>query len=562
MNNILSTSLLNSDQSVSRPQTGSTAPSTVALVSNASLNLSNASIGALIKGIVSERHQRNIIIQTDKGSLTIVSDFPLKVGNEVVLQLQSTGTQTRVLILSVDGRSIDNKTVKKSAASAADANTSSRIASEQSSVASKTSKSASPVAPRAGAVGSSISPTSETNRGNSALNSQSSTASAGATAQQGGANTVVHGPIKPGLILPANVLTTEAVQAGDGVRQSQSSTTPTFNAGDRLTIHILSVSPAGKEPATPHPVSSAATTSPIQSTVIPEDGLQNHSRMLAQFPDSTARTVVSTPKGKIAIGAGRPGPDGTKITLEILDHSRTSHRANGTALELHRVFSALSREWPTLKEAIAHTLPQMAGSESNILTDGIPQPGKNLTSTLLFFMAALKSGHLRDWLGHKATAQPEIPLQGQTLAQLTSEFTQISRLATEPQPSGWQIFLIPLSIGGQLDQAKFYYRHLKGSGHEEGAAPTKRFVVEVDITRLGLLQLDGLVRPDQFDLICRCSRGLDTDMQRDIRDIFTEALEIGGMKGMLRFENGEVHPLNPFSDNCRPAPQTDSGVVI
>ena len=58
-------------------------------------------------------------------------------------------------------------------------------------------------------------------------------------------------------------------------------------------------------------------------------------------------------------------------------------------------------------------------------------------------------------------------------------------------------------------------------GEVEGAT---RFVVELELSRLGPLQLDGLVRQSRFDLIVRTTSPLAAEMRRDILGIFDDSI--------------------------------------
>jgi hypothetical protein len=67
-----------------------------------------------------------------------------------------------------------------------------------------------------------------------------------------------------------------------------------------------------------------------------------------------------------------------------------------------------------------------------------------------------------------------------------------------------------------------------------------RFVVDLDLSRLGRLQMDGLVqRADKrFDLILRMETPFSSEMRRDITQLFIGTIEAIGIKGGVTFQGG------------------------
>jgi hypothetical protein len=80
-------------------------------------------------------------------------------------------------------------------------------------------------------------------------------------------------------------------------------------------------------------------------------------------------------------------------------------------------------------------------------------------------------------------------------------------------------------------------RRRKKQDDDKGDTET-RFVLDVGLSRLGRIQLDGLIgeRDKRLDLIIRSQQPLPGAMRNDIRDIFINAGEITGMKGGLSFQ--------------------------
>jgi hypothetical protein len=198
-----------------------------------------------------------------------------------------------------------------------------------------------------------------------------------------------------------------------------------------------------------------------------------------------------------------------------------------------------------LKEAAAMVRPTGPEALTPPLLSAIPTPGPALASTILFFLSALKGGDLRGWLGDAATTLLEEIQDGRLSSRLSDDFAQLGRLASHPQPSAWQVMLIPIARDDNVEQLRLFYRHKPGQGEREADA-AGRFIVEAELKRFGVVQLDGLVKPKQFDLALRTDVPLTPDMQNDIRGIFGSALEIGGSSGTMRFETPSTASVDPF----------------
>jgi hypothetical protein len=95
-------------------------------------------------------------------------------------------------------------------------------------------------------------------------------------------------------------------------------------------------------------------------------------------------------------------------------------------------------------------------------------------------------------------------------------------------------------------------RKQQGANQQEKKSDDTRFVVEVDLTQLGELQLDGFVRKQekdvQFDLVLRSLTPLEPEVQQDIFEIYNATGAITGYKGSLTFQAVREFPVNPMED--------------
>ena len=87
-----------------------------------------------------------------------------------------------------------------------------------------------------------------------------------------------------------------------------------------------------------------------------------------------------------------------------------------------------------------------------------------------------------------------------------------------------------------------------------------RFVIDLDLSALGAMQLDGLVHGKRLDLILRSQAELPVAMRHDIARVFDDALDISGMEGSVIIEFTPEFPVSPFEEMRRGA--AASGEIV
>ncbi len=537
MSDILSTRS-SGETLVHRPQGGvAAAPVATVVVADASFKLPNLTVGTLITGVVAQQASRGaVVIKTDKGNLTIQSKVPLNVGNTVILQMQSVGVQSRIIILSVNGQPIgalENQPpgADKGVPTNAPLAVSTKTHSSHSSHPQPRGREVPPMQARSN-------PTAGPQT-NTSANPIAAEAASSARMDHGSAKS----PLTKGLVLPAQVL--ESAAPGSGAASSGIG----FRTGDMLTVRVLAVTVAGSAQLKPDVPPQTDPKNWLHTTVTSSVPAGGKNSVTPSSPDTGSNPqpglILATANSRLAISTAPPGPEGTGVLLEVISHS--AHRAGRIAAvsNSHQTFVKLAGEWASLKETVG--LLNTTGTQiaAPIIQPALPTPGATLASTILFFLSALKGGNFRNWLGHDNISQLESAQQGQLLARLGDDFVQLGRLTSEPQPSGWQVMLVPIVQGDGLEQIRMYYRHRQGS-NEKDEDLASRFIVEAELSRFGLVQLDGLVRPSQFDLVLRSDVEFATNMQDDIRSIFQSALEISSLNGAVRFEGRSEVAVDPF----------------
>jgi hypothetical protein len=250
--------------------------------------------------------------------------------------------------------------------------------------------------------------------------------------------------------------------------------------------------------------------------------------------------IVDSPDGVFTLATRQSLPVGTAIALEVLSLApKPALAATGAGKPDSLV--QLAHEWPALAEALEALRasdPQLAQALSE---HAIARPGPQLAGGVAFFIAALRAGDVRAWLGEQSVSALERSGRGRLAAKLGQEFRQLAGASNADTVGGdWRAWFVPVQDGGQIHQLRLFV-HKDGGGGQGGdaaAEPSTRFLVELDLTRLGALQIDGLAHAKRLDLVIRTKTALPASMRSDINAIFTKACEGAGVAGQIAFQAG------------------------
>jgi hypothetical protein len=247
--------------------------------------------------------------------------------------------------------------------------------------------------------------------------------------------------------------------------------------------------------------------------------------------------IVETPLGLFTLGAKVDVPEGTRLQFKVMTPPGAPDAAGGRPASL----AELSQHWSALDEALATLRAADPQAAQAVLDQTIAKPGPQLAGGLAFFLVALRGGgDLRRWLGDNAVQSLERSGRGRLLQRLSEEMREMARAgaADSAQPNEWRPMLMPVFDGEGIRQLRLFV-HRDGGNESEGDEPAgRRFLVDVEFTRLGQFQLDGLVGDKRLDLAVRTKAALPDDMKKQINAIYARSLEAAGFVGKLRFEAG------------------------
>lgn len=302
-------------------------------------------------------------------------------------------------------------------------------------------------------------------------------------------------------------------------------------SGTKFQISVVRIDPpqtAPNTPAQPSPqgLAQGATLSGIVTGTTPKG------QPIVQGPNATFALETTA---KVEVGSRvvvrvetQPVPPAVKAAEHL-----SAAGAKETLVQ--------SKSWGTLDEALK-AIATIDPARYQQIQQNIPQPGPKLTNQLLFFMNALKGGDIKSFMGDTTSRilENERPAM---MNRLTTDFQAMARLVDEPQQNDWRLALIPLMNDGALEQIKMYYRHRHRKGPEHNEDEGTRFVLDFDLSNMGHVQIDGLMKTDNqnLDLIIRTDIPLPPEMRSDMGEIFTAAQEYTGIAGTLAFQAAPGH---------------------
>lgn len=293
------------------------------------------------------------------------------------------------------------------------------------------------------------------------------------------------------------------------------------------------VPPPGATLTPPPPGAALALDLPLPSALAELLPLADSFSGLITGLTPDGRPVVDSERGAFLLQARTDLPPGTRLTLSAAPDAAADDGV--PALDPRH-----GRDWPALKDALAALAASDPALAQSVLAAAVPRPDGRLTQTLTLFLAALKGGGLGSWLGAEATTllarkNPRLA------AQLESDFQSIARQAEQPVAEGWRTIILPFG-----EDASRLHLHIRAVGEEERenrARPgqpgrTRRFMLELDLSHLGPMQLDGMIWPQRFDLVVRTRTLLPPALTRELHGIYASSLTALGYSGGLSFQNG------------------------
>ena len=492
------------------PSVGTNGPTT-GVIQSPPLTLTRLAAGTVIEGTVTGQPAKGqVSVQTLHGQFALRTSAALATGTKVALQLQPSGGQVRVLVIPGQAGGAPPTPAGGNPAPA-------------------------PAAPTA--------PTPPTG-GTPAPATAGTPAPAGAATPSGpiGGTPVGGTPIggtpiggTPAGGTPVGTGPAAGPPAGGAATgatpTSGASVTGTPVGGTPVTGAPATGIPAPGAPATGAPT-TISTPAPAGTTHAPPSGVpaaaQSGTAPTGQpaTPTATTGTTATSTSATPTPTTPAPAIPGT-IGAEVVP--------------LARIMPGFEQAL----EAIARANPQAARA---LVQSVIPQPGPQLAGSIALLMNALGSGSIRGWLGGNALADLARTRGQQAMTNLADDFQQLSRIARSDLGE-WRAYVLPFHDGERMQPIRLYVKpRQRGAGGPPDEESPARFVFEIELSRLGQIQLDGLATERRFDLMVRSKAPLPPHVRADIRALYAQLRVEQGLIGDVAFQVVLEFSVAPLED--------------
>jgi hypothetical protein len=215
--------------------------------------------------------------------------------------------------------------------------------------------------------------------------------------------------------------------------------------------------------------------------------------------------------------------------------------------------------WPALAESVS-ILNRQQNSEAGTLTSKSAQGGRTLTNGLLFLLNAARLGNPSAWIGTR-TEQTLENDNIRLLETLKRDISSLINIANDPV-GDWRPISLPFDIRG--NDIPFITMLLRNEPDQQRQSRDdtpddnnhERFIIEINFTNIGSVQLDGYIKGQKFDLTLRSKTTLPQGLATELKHLFKTAADANNFQGSLFIEQETSFPVNvqeTLSKNVNPS---------
>lgn len=258
--------------------------------------------------------------------------------------------------------------------------------------------------------------------------------------------------------------------------------------------------------------------------------------------------ILQAPFATLKLFTPQPLPTGTVLDIEAQIATPTAPLTAFSELAARR--PGLPNSFSYITDALAPLLTSDPATARDLLQQ-LPVIGPKFTSGLLFFIAAVKGGDVRDMLGKRTLNRLEL-LTPELVARLGRDLAALHQNFVESPLADWKAISLPFLFQNDAQPARMYFRQEdageQSSGEKSGLGG-QRFVLDIHFSELGDVQFDGFIkqsdRAKSFELYMRSAAPLDAEFSQHIREIFEVTTQATGIGGRLTFQHGPEHFVVP-----------------
>lgn len=206
-------------------------------------------------------------------------------------------------------------------------------------------------------------------------------------------------------------------------------------------------------------------------------------------------------------------------------------------------------QWGAFDDMV-QTFIQQSPQAASSLIRSMPNAGNpaQLAAAGVMAMAAVRGGDLSNWLGDKKIEM----LQRLTKGSLTGRLVQDSAAprADAASNADWRAVPLPMFWEGEIHKITLFMRQENQNQNQKNDNEgSTRFVFDLDLSRMGDVQIDGLLRDQRLDLVVRTQNGFSQPMQQVMRAAYSNAINMANMGGELSFQGNTDKWVHVIKEN-------------
>ena len=277
---------------------------------------------------------------------------------------------------------------------------------------------------------------------------------------------------------------------------------------------------------------------------------------------ATGKVVEQRPGGEVILQFGnnirtpviaqRLLPVGSQISVHVMPdgHAEILDMVLPKGTNRHNALLRFSLQWDSLKQAIS-TLEEQNPEGAEKLKRALPEANEKLLPKLLQLSQSITQQNMRSFFGDDVlNILRALGFDGM----LQADAAQLNNILQKPDtPDGWRALLFPYieEHSQDLKQGSFFWRkHKKEKADDDDSL---RFVLNVQMSALGQVQLDGLMKGSEaMYLKLRLTEPLETEEERGLKDLVQNSLQVAGLSGTLQVERVSFFETDPLHEMLAP----------
>ena len=268
-------------------------------------------------------------------------------------------------------------------------------------------------------------------------------------------------------------------------------------------------------------------------------------KIVAQTP--SGQSILSIKDKFLILNGALKNPIGTNLILEFPNN--LTQQSTAPRLSTYIPFSLSAYpNWSNLEELLTKLNDtEKTVSQKDFIENIVGKSGKNLTASLAHFLSAVRTGNATKWMGNLFNNENFSGVD-RILEGLQDDFIFMQR-ASETSDNGWRGFFLPLLDDNQLSIIQFFIRHehhRKQFSKSNKNDDSVQFLVELNLTNIGAMQIDGRLKDKELILVIRTRQDLKPRLQQGIERVFFKTLSASELVGKLTFKTHSKMPPLPI----------------